>query len=487
MVFFIQYITINNDGTFSFSYTNNYISDFKVYISDNLNPVYGNGYYESQIYTLTPTYGLVNSTLTTIYAIKNVSTSINIVILNWNASYTITSLYVYFGTDKDTPITVFGQKTITNNGTNYVITFDQSISNNAGSYNIYVSDTNPSITNTNLIREQITNQLLILNQIAVSSITTLPTPLKTYTSTTYTGSFVSWSNVLPLQLYVFIGKTITDSTTHDQIVSINNSGQFSFTSSNVIEYNNINVGFSDNIVYSSGYLKSAFYNISSTIGPVNGSTLPSVYTVSVSTQYTITLTNWNSSYEISQLYVFSSTDTSFSNLTQISASPVTITLVDSVYKLVFNNTFTDTGPYYYVISDVSNPQSVTYKLYQTINTQLVNVNLSFTPIILKVLPNIYDPTNISNLIMQYDAGEISGTYLNQPSNNSNVTSWVNKINNTTYSYSSITTPITFKTSGISDQNSLYFNNNGLSVSAASGVFSNGISVFIIFKNIFWFF
>jgi len=481
--YIVNYITINSNGTFSFSFTENYLSDFIVYISDNLNPVYGDGYYESQKYTLTPTYGSVNSTLTTLYAIKNTSSPININISNWNASYGISSLYVYIGTDKNTPVSVFGQKSITYVNPNYVISFNQSIGVNAGAYNIYVSDTNPSISNTYLIREQIANQLIIINQIQISSITTNPTPLKTYTSTVYSGSFTSWSNVLPLQLYVFLGKTITNSTTYDQIVSINNSGQFSFTSSKVIDYNNINVGFSDTTIYSNGFLKSPFYNITSKIGPINGTITPTIFTVSVENQFTITLTNWNDSYGFSQLYIFSSTDQSFSNLTLINASPVSITVLSNVYTLVFNNTFPTIGPYYFVISDVNNPQSGTYNIYQTVNTRLINANLSFSAQILKITPEVYNPSNVSNLIIQYDASEIDGTYLDQPNNNANVTSVINKINNTNYSLSSISTPILYKTSGISNKSSLYFNNNGLIASIPSTTFNNGISVFIVFKNI----
>jgi hypothetical protein len=481
--YYVNFVTVNANGTFTFSSTVNYLGNFKVYISDKSNPVYGNGYYESQKFTLTPTYGPIDSTLTTLYAIKNVSTPIDIFIENWNASYTITSLYVYIGTTKDTPTSVFGLKTISLDGSNYTLSFDQTIGLNAGTYKLYISDTNPSVTNTYLIREQITNQLVIINQIQISSITTTPTPLKTYTSTVYTGSFVSWSNVLPLQLYVFLGKTITNSTTFDQLVSINNSGQFTFTTSNVTEYNTINVGFADTTTYLSGYIKSPFYEISTIIGPTNSTVTPATFTVDVQSEYTITLTNWNSSYAISQLYVFTSSNTSFSNLTLIGVLPVSITIVSNVYKLVFNNTFITSNPYYYVISDISNPNVGTYKIYQTVDVRITNVNLNFTPIVLKNTPTVYNPTNVSNLIIQYDAGEINGTYLNRPINNSNVVSWVNKINTTTYGVSTITTPITYKTSGISNKSSLYFNNNGIVADVAASTFSNGISVFIVFKNI----
>jgi hypothetical protein len=479
----VNYVTINSNGTFTFLTTENYLGNFIVYISDNLDPVYGNGYYESQQYTLTPTYGPINATSSTLYAIKNISTTINIYIANWNASYSITSLYVYLGTNKDIPTSVFGLKTIAFDGINYTLSFNQTIGVNAGTYTMYISDTNPSVSTTYLIREQITNQLVIINQVQISSITTTPSPLKTYTSTVYSGSFTSWSNVLPLQLYVFLGKTITDSTSYDQIVTINNSGQFSFTSSSVIEYNTINVGFADTTTYSSGYIKSPFYAISTVIGPTNSLVSPTTFVVNVQSQFTITLTNWNSSYGLSQLYVFTASDNAFSDLTLINASPVSITVLSNVYKLVFNNTFPTTNPYYFVISDISNPKSASYKIYQTINVRLINANLSFTPIVLRITPNVYTPTNVGNLIIQYDASEIDGTYLDQPIDNSNVTSWVNKINTTQYGSSTITTPLVYKTSGISNKSSLYFNNNGLVINVPSTTFSNGITVLMVFKNI----
>ena len=470
-------ITINSDGTFSFNYTEIYLGDFNIYISDNSSGIYGNGYYESNVYVISSiTIGLLDALLSNLYVIKDISTELTININNWNDSYNITQLYVYIGSDPNTIIQSFGLKTISSS----TISLIETLSLTIGSYNIYLSDTDPEQTQTYLIREVLTNQLLLIDQIQIATITTTPTPLPTYTNANFTGNFSVW-NIPPGSLYVFIASTI-DNTTPSETVSIDSSGNFSFNTT-VSNYNSINVAFSDADVYGTGYLESPSYNITTVIGPIDGIISPTSFNLNIPNNYTILLSNWNSSYGISELYVFTATDTSFTNLTLLEVSPVTIVNTNNVYTLQFNNTFVDNGPYYYVVSDVLDPINTPYLIYQTSTNSVAYADLSFTPILTQTSQVILNPTSINNLFLWYDATEIDGTYLDQPSNNSDVSTWINKVDNTINNLSSIYTPIKFNSTGLSNNATISFNNNGLYGDIPTNSFSNGISVFIVFKNI----
>jgi len=463
----ISPITINSDGTFSFTYTDEYYANFNIYITDSSSGIYGNGYYETNIFTITNSIGPINATINNKYIIKNINTQITLLINNWNDSYGITQLYVYLGSDLNTVIQSFGLQDITNT-TSYTITFSETLALDTGSYTIYVSDTDPNITQSYLIRQQLNNQLLLINQLEISSITTTPTPLSTFTLSTFTGNFTTYSDQYPMTLYAFINQISYGS------ISIDTVGNFSFTST-ITNYNSINVAFSDTTTYGSGYLESPGYNITTVIGPVNAVVIPAIYIVNTLINYTITLTNWDPSYNITQLYLFSSTDTGFSNLTLLNATPTSITNTNNIYTLNFTQSFSDVGPYYYVISDVSDPLNTPYSIYQTIQNVIISLNTSFSPILLETPVIISSPKSINNLLLWYDASEINGTYLNQPSINSNITGWINKVDNTL-------NELTIRNSALIFNKSVIFNNDGLSANVPINSFDNGISIFIIFKN-----
>ena len=58
----------------------NYISDFNIFVTDNTNLVYGNGYIESQLYTISSSniaIGYTNTAFNNTFVIKNIPTTLN--------------------------------------------------------------------------------------------------------------------------------------------------------------------------------------------------------------------------------------------------------------------------------------------------------------------------------------------------------------------------------------------------------------------------
>ena len=478
--YYNQPVTVSTSGVFSFTFMENYIANFNIFITDNVNLVYGNGYIESQVYTIASSnikIGYTNTAFNNTYVIPNISTTLNFRINNWNSSYSLTQLYIYIGSNINTPIVSFGSRSIINTGGVYTISFSATITLNINTYTFYLCDSDPTIVPfpTFLINQTINNQLNLVNQIEVSSLTTTPSPVLTYTSANYSGTINNWlPSLFNPRLNVFIANNYID------FIVINNSGNFNFTSSSSIIYDIDTIKFSDNSTYSSGYLKTQPYNFSTVIGNINGTVVPFTYPINVSTSFTITLTNWNNTYTINTLYIFSATNTSFANLTSITSSTVNYT--NQVYTVTFSTSFTGTGPYYFVISDVQNPTNNPYKVFQTINVPLYYFDLQFTPIELQTPSIISNPKDIPNLFMWFDANEIDGTYLDQPTNGSDITSWVNKTGMSVYNLSSVNDDAQFITNGISNLNSIYLNNVGLLANVPANSFINGLSVFIVYKN-----
>jgi hypothetical protein len=85
--------------------------------------------------------------------------------------------------------------------------------------------------------------------------------------------------------------------------------------------------------------------------------------------------------------------------------------------------------------------------------------------------------------MWFDANAINNTYLNQPLNNDILTSWTNNTGVSVYNLTTMDGSAIFTTNGISNLNSIKLNNTGLIANVPAGSFDNGLSVFIVFKNI----
>jgi hypothetical protein len=353
-------------------------------------------------------------------------------------------------------------------------------------------DADPTISPfpTFIINETITNSMNLFAQIAITSLTTTPSPVATYTSTVYDGTISTWSALFPARLYIFIAPTITGSTNLGHII-INSNGTFTFTTNTVTNYDSCNIAFSDNSTYANGYLQTAPYQFTTIIGNINANVSPITYVPSVSGSYTITLTNWNSSYSsLTSLYVFSATSSSFANLTLLTSSPVTITNTSGTYTVTFSATLTGSGTYYFAVSNIATPTVNTYIVYQLVNVQITSSGFVVTPYLFASRPLLttVNPTSITGLTLWVDAYEINGSYLGNLTltNNQTISSWVNKTGVSVYNLTPMNTSgsrnAKYITNGISNLNSIYLNNTGLLASIPANTFTNGITVFIVYKN-----
>ena len=87
-------------------------------------------------------------------------------------------------------------------------------------------------------------------------------------------------------------------------VTISSSGNFSFTTT-VTKFNFIRFALSDNSTYGSGYLETPTFQITTVIGPVNASLIAGNYAITgKSTNYSIRLTNWDATYNLTQANVY---------------------------------------------------------------------------------------------------------------------------------------------------------------------------------------
>jgi hypothetical protein len=115
--YYNQQVSIANNGTFSFTYTENYYANVKIFVTDNSNLVYEYGYIESNLYTISNiAIGFSNTTLTSLYAIQNLSSTLTFNLIQWNASYPITSLYIYIGTSPQGSNLAYGYQYWNGNG-----------------------------------------------------------------------------------------------------------------------------------------------------------------------------------------------------------------------------------------------------------------------------------------------------------------------------------------------------------------------------------
>lgn len=473
--FYNQPITISNEGLFSFIHNEIYKSNFNIFITDNINLVHGNGYIESPVFTILAidvNIGFTNTAIINTYVLPNRSTTLNFTLTNWNASYGINSLYVYIGI---TPIVSFGLRPISSNT---ITVPNATINLSPGTYPLYLCNANPLLEPfpSYLVNDQVTNPLNLVNQIVVSSLTTVPSPAPTYRTNTYSGTINNWLPLIfPPSLDVFLGDNYVS------LVNINSSGNFNFTSNKAIKYITDSIQFSDNTTYSQGYLKTPSFSFSTTAGKINGTVAPIIYNLNTSIQFRITLTNWNSTYTITPLYIFYATDINFSNLIYITNAPVV--LINNVYTVTFTKTFTEPGPFYYVISNVADPVNNPYIIFESISVPVFYLDITFTPVQFQTPVLLSNPNSIPNLFMWFDANEIDGTYLIQPNNNSNITSWTNKTGVNEYDISIPNGNAKFKTNGISNLNSINLFNTRLSANIPVNSFDSGLSVFIVYKNI----
>ena len=474
----VSSVTINEDGTFSYVGTDDTLPGISISLSD-VTP-YGLGYIQSNVFQLNSVIGYTNSVLNISYAIQNVNTTVNITLNNWNASYGISSLYIYIGSDINTPVLSFGAQTISFINNVYSIIFTANIALSTGLYTLYLCDADPTIIPfpAFLVNDTINNQLNIINQLSITGFTTTPSPVPTYTSTTYTGTITPWlSDNFPIRLYLFIAPTIDSSTISLDNLLINLDGSFSYTTSDVISYNQVNFAFGDNSVYTNSYLQTPLVPFTTIIGDINANVTPVIFVENQSFEYIITLNNWNDTYGISTLYIFTATDTNFTNLNPITSASVVNT--NNIYTVTFNTTFTDQSTYYFVVSDVDTPLSTPYILFQTIPSSINYLNLNFTPIILQTPITLSKPSDVPNLFMWFDANAVDNTYLNQPASGSSITSLSNNTGFSIYNMTTVNGSALFS-SGIT--NSISLSNTGLIANVPADSFNTGLSVFIVYHN-----
>jgi hypothetical protein len=327
-------ISISNDGTFSFTHTENYYGNFNVFITDKTD------YIESDIYTITNIgINLSNIIFNNSYLLQNIPSTLNFTLNQWNDSYP-SSLSISIGSES------LGSHNVLYNNDNYSINIsDIKISLPLGTYLISLHH-NESI---------ISNSLELLPQISLESLT--------ITNTKYNGSLSNWSTLFPDILYIFVGSNELGR------ILINNDGTFTFNNYVDTNYNTNTIRLSDTHIYENGYIKSDPYQFTTPIGNINASVTPTTYVNNESQSYTITLTQWNDKYSnINKLYVFSATSTDFKNLTFITEAPINTNTIE------FATTFINKS-YYFVISDIPTPLVNAYKIFQIVNMEVTEAPL----------------------------------------------------------------------------------------------------------------
>jgi hypothetical protein len=188
-------------------------------------------------------------------------------------------------------------------------------------------------------------------------------------------------------------------------ITINSDGTFSFNYT-VNYLGDFNIYISDNSsgIYGDGYYESNIYVISTIIiGPPNLIVSPTSYNLEELVNYTILLSNWNSSYEITELYIFKFQFGSDPILLVI--SPVTIINTNNVYTLEFSNTFVDNGPYYYGVSDTSDLQIST--IFDIAFDYPIYGNLSFTQILTPISQVISNPNTYYFQVLDQNNTDLS--------------------------------------------------------------------------------
>ena len=299
----------NNILTYGPIYTTS-INPVYIFVSDNI--VYGAGLIKYGAGFLTNIIGNVNGVVNLpTFLINTKIREILLTLTNWDPSYAsingINNLFVYLGLSISNPTAILNNaaQTITKPN-DYVVNFNTNVNIASNTYNVYISDNTPSNA-FRYVRQLLTNQIYVTNQIFISSLTPSISPVPTFTSVTYNGVIGNWSaghTLFPTTLYLFIGQTITNTTPYTTTVTVNASGNFSFTTT-VTKFNFIRFALSDNSTYGSGYLETATFQITTVIGPVNASLIAGNYAITgKSTNYSIRLTNWDSTYNLTQANVY---------------------------------------------------------------------------------------------------------------------------------------------------------------------------------------
>jgi hypothetical protein len=150
-------ITINNDGTFSFTTTINTLPGITVLLSDSIS------YIKSNSYPINSIIGNINTTMATTSVIQGITTNVIITLTNWNPSYNVSSLYIYVGSDQNTPLEIYGANPdliYLDTDLKYKLSVNITPTLALGTYSIFLSNTNPS----NIfykIRQLITNSFEI--------------------------------------------------------------------------------------------------------------------------------------------------------------------------------------------------------------------------------------------------------------------------------------------------------------------------------------
>jgi hypothetical protein len=358
-------IIFNQNNILNYPFYTESVAPVFIFISDN--SVYNNGLIKYPVGFLENQIGPINSVLASpSFIINSKQTNFDIQLTNWNTSYStyynINSVVVYIGLDPEIPLVILGEYNVVYTNMFHLI-FSNNFSITPGTYNIYIRDVNQVY-----FTQSLTNQVLISDQIQITTLTPSISPVSTFTSITYTGTLSNWRSIYSTSLKLFINKTLGTTTPVSQTITINQNGNFSFTTQ-VTKYPTISFAISESNVYSTGYLETDPYIIPTIIGPVNAFFNNQSYVITTKpTNYSILLQNWDSTYPFSQLYVFV-VDTNNNLLWNFGAK--SISLINNVYYLTFNATIggIETGGYNVYISD-TNYNVPGYNLLQLLTNQL---------------------------------------------------------------------------------------------------------------------
>ena len=432
-------VTINSNGTFTFNTTENTLPGIQISFGDT--NVYANSYIKSSQLTISDIIGPVQASIDINRILQNRTKSVIITLTNWNTSYSaITQLYVYIGSDANTSLESYGLQTIIYNSTTHVysLSFNITPTYAIGTYNLYISDTDPNDIVVPKIRQSLTNQFIIGAQIVISNITTLPTPFATYNTTTFTGTVANWSNTYNSSMYIYI-TSLYDSTVIRNTVTIDNSNQFIYQRL-ITTLSGITIALSNSSTYGSGYIESDPYTLNDIIGSVLPSISISTVIPNENISSTVTLNNWNSSYFYGKLNIYiGSLTTQLQSITGTLSGIATISETIDInnniiyYANLIINPSVSAGNYDIYISDTDPTETQSYDVREKLSTQLSVVNqvsLSISPMTLTTYTDTIITGTITNWISafyndimyySYNSDYDSNTYTGQITNLNNFT------------------------------------------------------------------
>jgi hypothetical protein len=196
--------------------------------------------------------------------------------------------------------------------------------------------------------------------------------------------------------------------------------------------------------------------------------------VNQNTTIDINLDGWSSLFGISEVGIY------YSDV-EDDPEPTLITNTNLQYE--FDNYFVSFlvdqpgGSYYYYVIGKNN-EIITNNNSINITVNVVNV---LTPCISAYSNYILDPTLIPGLTLWLDANNISGTYLNQPTNSADVLTWKDKSTNK-YTVTATGTP-TFASDGINNLPSVQLSTGNYYVAnIPTGTFNNGLTAFVVYQS-----